>query len=419
MSRWTRAGNEFSPYALAPPIICCDVVVSDLLRRQIAEMDAQGDSTDDEFGDDDSEGDVDADEDAEVPYHEEMPSTVQETMDTPCSSSSILPIHPLAPPQFILFPIHPHLRVLTHTQHVARPCGPGQRPQAPKNSAKRASHIRRNRKLQDAQDALGTTLKLVTLQRVHERAAPVTVAQYDLARDTPVDSSAFTVRCEQPPAARSWRLPDYVAHGYRHIRWLPDQDRWVEGACVPLTDAEGRLLGLLGGKPREEAGRNSWKEVVEGIPALIESAKRGTRFPKKMCIHRRGRFPAPAAGWDMVEEKSIWLIVPCQNPCGASWMGFFPAIWSNVFQAGSTMRLFEAHNPPMFNAYAANLTAILECDNSLRRNFSNSVFALLTVNAGRRTVPFRSLLRSRVTGPHAGAECRVGSQVTEAAAEYT
>ncbi|KAF9006284.1 hypothetical protein BDZ89DRAFT_966085 [Hymenopellis radicata] len=40
----------------------------------------------------------------------------------------------------------------------------------------------------------------------------------------------------------------------------------------------------------------------------------------------------------------------------------------------------------MFEVYSENLTAILEHDTSLHRNFANSVFTLLTVNVGRRTV---------------------------------
>ncbi|KAF9055454.1 hypothetical protein BDZ89DRAFT_1175919 [Hymenopellis radicata] len=54
--------------------------------------------------------------------------------------------------------------------------------------------------------------------------------------------------------------------------------------------------------------------------------------------------------------------------------------------SGRVNGLFQAHNPTMYNSYAENLKAILENDKTLRPNFTNSVFALLTVNVGRRTV---------------------------------
>ncbi|KAF8991197.1 hypothetical protein BDZ89DRAFT_974000 [Hymenopellis radicata] len=156
------------------------------------------------------------------------------------------------------------------------------------------------------------------------------------------------------------------------------------GLCS-LVDAEGRFLGLLGGKPRAEAGRNSWTDVVSGIPALIESAKRGVRFPKKMCLHRRGRFPAPAAGVGYGGGEKH----PVNRAMTKSVRRFMEQILHSPLTkrlSGWVNCLFQAHNPAMYHAYADNLDAILRRDSSLRRNFSNSVFALLTVNAGRRTV---------------------------------
>ncbi len=164
-----------------------------------------------------------------------------------------------------------------------------------KKTSKHPAPARRSQRLRDAQEASAITSKLVSLKPSKKGDAPVSVP-YNVATDAPVDASAFTVRREPPPGARTWRLPDYIAQGYLHIRWIPEEDQWLEGTRIPLVDAEGRMLGLLVGKPSAEEGENSWKEVVHGIPALIESAKHGVRFPQKMCIHQRGKLPAPAVG---------------------------------------------------------------------------------------------------------------------------
>ncbi|KAF9006292.1 hypothetical protein BDZ89DRAFT_1144871 [Hymenopellis radicata] len=301
MSRRTRAGNEFSPYALAPAIICRDVRVADLLRRQMAEIDAEGDSTDDEFGDDDSEGDVDADGDAAVSYHEEMLSTIQGSIDTPASSSSHCSHPSSSPPSLHALPNPPPSTRLDpvpntparpqashspsrHTLHVARPCGPGQRPQAPR-TVPNARH---------ASEGI----------RVRERSAPV-----------------------PSPDTTLLATPQWI------LRLSPE-------ASV---------------------------------------------FPRRCASIDEDAFPAPAAGvgYGGGEEH------PVNRVMSKSVRGFMDKILSSHLVrrlAGWVNCLFEAHNPTMFNAYAANLAAILERDKSLRRNFSNSVFALLTVNAGRRTI---------------------------------
>ncbi|KAF9040314.1 hypothetical protein BDZ89DRAFT_1129208 [Hymenopellis radicata] len=114
-----------------------------------------------------------------------------------------------------------------HAQHIAGSCSSSRRPKAPENPGKHSSPAGRS-----PQDALALTSKLVSLKPVKKCDAPVSVP-YNVATDAPVDASAFTVRREPPPGARTWRLPDYVAQGYRHIRWIPDEDRWVEGTCIP------------------------------------------------------------------------------------------------------------------------------------------------------------------------------------------
>ncbi|KAF9055453.1 hypothetical protein BDZ89DRAFT_1125204 [Hymenopellis radicata] len=229
MSRRTRSGNESSPYALAEPLVCHDVSVADLLRRRIAELDVEGDCTDD---DDDADeegselGDGDTPRDGEsrsaseghtlglvTPFgrhnlSSHSTATHAAVLPEPSSSTRLDDVPAvLACSPASLSATHSPSR---HAQHSAGSCGSSRRPKAPKNPGKHSSPVRRSQRLRDAQDALALTSKLVSLKPVKKRDAPVSVP-YNVATDAPVDASAFTVRREPPPGARTWRLSDYVA----------------------------------------------------------------------------------------------------------------------------------------------------------------------------------------------------------------
>ncbi|KAF8995724.1 hypothetical protein BDZ89DRAFT_910941, partial [Hymenopellis radicata] len=105
----------------------------------------------------------------------------------------------------------------------------------------------------------------------------------------------------------------------------------------------------------------------------------------KMKVHRRGRFPAPSRGTGYGGGE--------KRPMNRSLTKSVRQFMDRMVQSPLVRRLsrwvnclFAAHNPSMFSAYASNLNAILERDASLQRNFTNSVFALITVNVGPRTV---------------------------------
>ncbi|KAF9025080.1 hypothetical protein BDZ89DRAFT_954091, partial [Hymenopellis radicata] len=135
------------------------------------------------------------------------------------------------------------------------------------------------------------------------------------------------------------------------------------------------------GKPRGE----SWNEVVQGIPRFIEARKRGVRFPKKMCVHRRGRFPAPASGVGYGGGEEY----PVNRACSKSVRSFMDDFIAHPLVqrlSGWINCLFRTHNPLMYHSYADTLDAVTKRDHTLRRNFVNSVFSLITVNVGPRTV---------------------------------
>ncbi|KAF8990529.1 hypothetical protein BDZ89DRAFT_1054852 [Hymenopellis radicata] len=138
-----------------------------------------------------------------------------------------------------------------HAQHIAGSCGSSRRPKAPKNPGKHSSPAGRSQRLRDAQDALALTSKLVSLKPVKKRDAPVSVPN-NVATDAPVDASAFTVR----------------GHGACPTMWLRDIAIYagflmrIDGLKEHASlDAEGRLLGLLGGKPSEQE-LNGWRSGV-------------------------------------------------------------------------------------------------------------------------------------------------------------
>lgn len=67
----------------------------------------------------------------------------------------------------------------------------------------------------------------------------------------------------------------------------------TSSSCHPLVDRQNRILGVLGGQPKDREG---WQNVVQAASDGVESAGPRCKFNEKQSIHRRGAFPALACG---------------------------------------------------------------------------------------------------------------------------
>ncbi|KAF9017057.1 hypothetical protein BDZ89DRAFT_1045408 [Hymenopellis radicata] len=55
------------------------------------------------------------------------------------------------------------------------------------------------------------------------------------------------------PSSKPFPVGGFSGPRVPHIKWVPSKQQWKEGACVPLIDCKGHLLGLLGSKLRGES----------------------------------------------------------------------------------------------------------------------------------------------------------------------
>jgi hypothetical protein len=60
-----------------------------------------------------------------------------------------------------------------------------------------------------------------------------------------------------------------------------------------LVDSEDRVIGILGGQPKNAA---EWERVCKEAAEALENLRSSCSFSNKQTNHRRGAFPAVAVG---------------------------------------------------------------------------------------------------------------------------
>ncbi|OJT09916.1 hypothetical protein TRAPUB_13604 [Trametes pubescens] len=79
---------------------------------------------------------------------------------------------------------------------------------------------------------------------------------------------------------------DAIKHGLRYIAW---------DGCEPkaLLDKAGKICAVLVGSPKDKVG---WAQVNDQAQSLFDQARSEFKLDPKQTTHRRGSYPAVAAG---------------------------------------------------------------------------------------------------------------------------
>lgn len=73
------------------------------------------------------------------------------------------------------------------------------------------------------------------------------------------------------------------------VCWCTDL---VSRICRPIVDADNRIIGILGGMPRD----TNWDAVQLDAARAIDAARDKLHFEDKDLHHRRGKFAALGVG---------------------------------------------------------------------------------------------------------------------------
>ncbi|KAI0634444.1 hypothetical protein C8Q77DRAFT_1217593 [Trametes polyzona] len=147
---------------------------------------------------------------------------------------------------------------------------------------------------------------------------------------------------------------------------------------MPLVDAHDRVFMVLVGSPADEKG---WSQVNMDVQAAFEEAREQYQFTAKQVDHRRGAFPAFAAGisygggqkhpQNLVHTARNMAVIKCllDNQALRRVAGFGDA----------SMKLFA---PRLHTYYQETMSSLTARDPTLKPNFSNGAFASATFNLG-------------------------------------
>ncbi|KAJ7309166.1 hypothetical protein DFH08DRAFT_719429, partial [Mycena albidolilacea] len=152
----------------------------------------------------------------------------------------------------------------------------------------------------------------------------------------------------------------------------------------PILDSHRRVIALLGGTPRDQAG---WKAATDGAAALLEERVARIRLSDERLHHRRAQdsFPAIARGLlhggGQIEPGEL-----CNNVSNTQLTDELLA--DPCFQrlAGFANLLFATWAPILFAFYQAQMALLAGWNLALRWNFVGSVFAACTFNFGPRAI---------------------------------
>lgn len=239
---------------------------------------------------------------------------------------------------------------------------------------KRGKRATQRRRLQEA---AGTSLKRVAIQRA-VRSKVERVGGMDLAA-LPHASTGYIGRwrskqstVKAPSNGTVESLEGLKAKGFRYIPW--------NGDGMYVTDCADRVI-IGGGTPRSP----SWNQALASCIVALKRAREISQFTSKQCNHRRGRFPAVAAGfaYGLGQLRPTTIV---HEPHTDRALAELLADASIRRIAGFQSSLLLAYAPRLWEYYRNTMDGILEQRPELQRNFEDSVFASITFNFGPRTV---------------------------------
>jgi hypothetical protein len=171
--------------------------------------------------------------------------------------------------------------------------------------------------------------------------------------------------------------------------------------AIPILDSEGRVVALLGGRPRD----SSWDMVQKVASKDISEARKACQFSEKDASHRRCLSPSLACGFSFGGGQKVPYIFSFHKvfvthrgnlPKVPGTLGLTHnnrAAMTNLIQSSAIQRiaghsngLFLAWAPRLHEYYSTTMSRLLNHHQQLKMNFNNSVWSAMTINFGPQTV---------------------------------
>ncbi len=203
---------------------------------------------------------------------------------------------------------------------MLEPAPPADPPPERNSNARRnrkKSHSNRCRKRAEARSlqdknttAYSKTAKIIA-------NAAVTQTDYDTG-SIPVASTGFIALSDKEERAeRVHKTEELLASG--KFKLIPNNGRHVGSPfLIPpvvdkcfrtqraVVDRDGRVVVVVVGQPNDA----DWPSVRKSALAALLSARKRCRFSKKMCMHRRGQFPALSTGISFGGGQQVRISIP-------------------------------------------------------------------------------------------------------------
>ncbi|KAL1658891.1 hypothetical protein GGF50DRAFT_92317 [Schizophyllum commune] len=266
---------------------------------------------------------------------------------------------------------------------------------SPSRDGKRrhAQHIARSTAHRVAFDLKRAPVTKTGFRGRYEKAAEGLYTRRQLVRDHGFHYYAWDGRqvtavvTPDPPEA----APDSKGAGHSNEGGAQDEGgpRPSNDGLPPLKDA---VIGVLAGRPAdgEDSGhgeQESFADAAKSLADALEYQRGMATFTKDASEHRRGHFGAQACGishgggqlrpGNLKHTVAMTLVL--------MYLISLPAM---VRIAHYSSSVFANWAPEIHEYYANTLTALLESDPTLARNFARSVWACITLNFGPQTVCF-------------------------------
>ncbi|KAJ8487289.1 hypothetical protein ONZ45_g14393 [Pleurotus djamor] len=169
-------------------------------------------------------------------------------------------------------------------------------------------------------------------------------------------------------------LRDLLDEGFELIEW-----DGMESLC--MVDCMDRVV-VCGGTPRDD----SWPNVATACAESIEEARSRCQFTDKQRSHRRGAFPALAAGFAFGLGLQRPSNLTDRNVDNSMAMKSILTDKSIKRVAGFQSGLLDAYLPDLSSYYRKTMDGLQKSQPELKKNFTNTQFSSITVNFGPQTV---------------------------------
>ncbi|OJT12466.1 hypothetical protein TRAPUB_10992, partial [Trametes pubescens] len=224
-------------------------------------------------------------------------------------------------------------------------------------------------------DSVSRRIKIVS-HKIARRVQAMPLSAVDIS-GAAVARTGFIGR-RQPQNASDHRpltKADAVRLGFQYIEWDGREGR-------PLLDNASRVFAVLAGSPKDVDG---WAQVNHDAQQAFDAARSMYRLEPKQISHRRGSFPAVAAGISFGggQKHVNNLVHSVHNQGIIGQLLNHPAVQRI---AGFGDAAFKLYAPRLHGYYAKTMQTLLEDNATLKPNFRNSVFGCATFNLGPQVI---------------------------------